>query len=71
MGVQKLKMNCPICHFLALTGAAQLRADGISSFCYIVYVHTTHYITIRNELRHEKNTWPGPLVDPCLLSTGG
>ncbi len=46
---------------VALTGAAQLRANGISSCC-------TVYTTIRLELRHSRKTWPRTLVDPCLLS---
>jgi hypothetical protein len=47
---------------VALTGAAQLQADGISSCCYIVKLYTT----IRHELRHARKAWPGPLVDPCM-----
>jgi hypothetical protein len=46
---------------VALTGAAQLRADGISSCCYM-------NTTIRHELCHARKAWPGTLVDPCLLS---
>ncbi len=42
---------------VALIGAAQLLADGISSCCYI-----------RHELHHGRNAWPSTLVDPCLLS---
>ncbi len=38
---------------VALTGTAQLRADGISSCC---------------ELHHAEKAWPGSLVDPSLLS---
>jgi hypothetical protein len=45
---------------VALTGAAQLRADGVSGCCYIV--------TIRHELGHARKAWPGTLKDPWLLS---
>ncbi len=44
---------------VALTGAAQLRADGISSCCYIVNVHNHPSWAL---------SWAGTLLDPCLLS---
>ncbi len=48
---------------VALTGAAQLRADRISSCCYIVniYNHPSWAMS-------RKEAWPGTLVDTCLLS---
>ncbi len=45
---------------VALTGAARLRAGGISSCCYIVNVQ---YITIRHELHHARKAWSGTLAD--------
>jgi len=47
----------------ALTGAAQLRADGIPSCCYSKCTH--YYTTIRHEPRQARKAWPGTLVDPC------
>jgi hypothetical protein len=48
---------------VALTGAAQLRAGGIFSCCYIVNVHNRPSLaTSRME------AWPGTLVNPRLLS---
>ncbi len=48
---------------VVLTGAAQLQADGISSYCY-----TYNSTSIRHELRHARKGWPDTLVDPCHLS---
>ncbi len=42
---------------VALTGAVQLRADGIP---------IVMYTTIRHELSHPRKAWPGTLVGPCL-----
>ncbi len=44
-----------------LTGAAKMRADGISSSCYIINVHNRMSWSTRK-------AWPGALVDPCILS---
>ncbi len=44
---------------VALRGAAQLRADGISSCCYVVNVHNRPSWAM---------SWPDALLDPCLLS---
>ncbi len=59
--------GCTTCLFrtlpVALTGAAQLRADGIYSCCYIINVHKhPSWATWRSK------AWPGTLVDQCLLS---
>ncbi len=51
---------------VALTEAAQLRPDGISSSCYIYIA-----VNVHNHLSwatSRKEGMPGTLVDPCLLS---
>jgi hypothetical protein len=45
----------------------RLRADGISSCCYIVNVHNHPACA----MSHTRKAWPGTLVDPCLLSRYG
>jgi hypothetical protein len=49
---------------VALTGAVQLRTDGISSCCYIDNVHNQPLY----ELRYARKACSGTLVGPCLLS---
>ncbi len=48
---------------VTLTGAANPRADGISSCCYLVNVHNPP-----SWATHVMKAWSGILVDPCLLS---
>ncbi len=43
---------------VALTGAAQLWSNGISSCCYIIM-----YTTILHELHHTRKAWHGTLID--------
>ncbi len=52
---------------VALTEAAQLRADGTSSCCYIQEMYTI----LCHGLRQARKAWPGILLfllDPCFLS---
>jgi hypothetical protein len=37
-------------------------------FQLLFYSKCTMYTTIRHELHHARKTWPGTLVEPCLLS---
>jgi hypothetical protein len=50
---------------VALTGAAQLRAHGISSCCYVLCKCTQPSVMC---YCHVRKAWPGSLVDPCILS---
>jgi hypothetical protein len=57
------------CHAVpsALTAAAQLRVDGISSCCYIVNVHTT----IRHDCSHEGQAGASSHGNSSLVLTTG